>query len=95
MDAPVDEAEALPRALERQLRAAIAFLQRVDLELGGLLGQVLDRERGFALASPARRARGTSHHRCRAPEARTTKGSGGARVDVADREKLYEVMDGR
>ncbi len=56
MGDPVDEPEALadasPRSLDRQFRAAIAFLQRVDLELGRLLRQLLDRrlyrELGFA-----------------------------------------------
>jgi len=38
--------EATPRELDRRLRAATGFLQSVDLEIGRLLKQVLDRRHG-------------------------------------------------
>jgi hypothetical protein len=57
-DAPADGfaeqdlGEATPLELDRRFRAAMAFLQRVDLELGRILRQILERhlhrELGFA-----------------------------------------------
>ncbi len=38
-----DLADAPPLELDRRFRAAIAFLQRVDLEIGRILRQILER----------------------------------------------------